>query len=36
MQALKAYLPVFEHMADQPGSLRQARNMVRYLKGGRD
>jgi hypothetical protein len=33
MQALKAYLPVFEHLANQPGSSSSARNMVRYLKG---
>lgn len=30
---LKAWLPVFEHMADQPGSSRVARNLVRQLKG---
>lgn len=33
MQALLAYLPVFEFMANQPGSSRAARNLVRSLKG---
>lgn len=32
MQALLAYLPVFEHMANQVGSSAAARNMVRQLK----
>jgi hypothetical protein len=32
MQALIAYLPVFEHLANQPGSSAAARNMVRQLK----
>lgn len=32
MQALLAYLPVFEHMADIQGSSAAARNMVRALK----
>lgn len=32
MQALLAYLPVFEHLANQPGSSSAARNMVRSLK----
>ncbi len=27
------YLPVFEHMANQPGSSKSARNLVRSLKG---
>lgn len=33
MQRLLQYLPVFEHMAEQPGSSRAARNFVRQLKG---
>lgn len=33
MRRLIAYLPVFEHMADQPGSSKAARNLVRQLKG---
>jgi hypothetical protein len=33
LQALQAYLPVFEHMANQPGASSAARNMVRALKG---
>lgn len=32
MQLIK-YLPTFEHMANQPGSSRAARNLVRQLKG---
>lgn len=33
MQRLLQYLPVFEHMAEQPGSSKSARNLVRQLKG---
>lgn len=33
MQRLLQYLPVFEHMAEQPGSSKSARNLVRHLKG---
>lgn len=33
MQRLLQYLPVFEHMAEQPNSSRSARNLVRELKG---
>jgi hypothetical protein len=33
LRRLVAYLPVFEHMADQPGSSKAARNLVRQLKG---
>lgn len=33
MQRLLTYLPVFEHMAEQPGSSKAARNLVRQLKG---
>jgi hypothetical protein len=33
MRRLIAYLPVFEHMANQPGSSKSARNLVRQLKG---
>lgn len=33
MQALLQYLPVFEMMANIPGSSRAARNLVRRLKG---
>lgn len=33
MRRLVMYLPVFEHMANQPGSSKAARNMVRRLKG---
>lgn len=33
MKRLVQYLPVFEHMANQPGSSKAARNLVRSLKG---
>lgn len=33
MQRLIGYLPVLEHMANQPGSSKAARNLVRSLKG---
>lgn len=33
MRRLVAWLPVFEHMANQPGSSKAARNLVRQLKG---
>lgn len=33
LRRLVAYLPVFEHMANQPGSSTAARNLVRQLKG---
>ena len=33
LKRLVAYLPVFEHMANQPGSSRASRNLVRRLKG---
>lgn len=33
MQRLLQYLPVFEHMAEQPNSSKAARNLVRTLKG---
>lgn len=33
MQQLVKYLPVFEHMANQVGSSKAARNLVRTLKG---
>lgn len=33
MRRLVMYLPVFEHMANQPGSSKSARNLVRQLKG---
>jgi hypothetical protein len=33
LRRLVAYLPVFEHMANQPGSSKSARNLVRQLKG---
>lgn len=33
LQRLVMYLPVFEHMANQPGSSKSARNLVRQLKG---
>lgn len=33
LRRLVMYLPVFEHMANQPGSSKAARNMVRQLKG---
>src|SRR5258705_2431495 len=33
MQRLVQYLPVFEHMAEQPNSSKAARNLVRQLKG---
>lgn len=32
MQALSAYLPVLEHMANIPGASASARNMVRVIK----
>lgn len=32
MKALVAYLPVLEHMANQPGASASARNMVRQIK----
>lgn len=32
LKALLAYLPVWEHMASQPGSSKAARNLVRQLK----
>lgn len=32
MQQLLKYLPVFEHMANQPGSSKSSRNLVRQLK----
>lgn len=32
MQALTKYLPVLEHMANQPGASAAARNMVRAIK----
>lgn len=32
IQQLLTYLPVFEHMASQPGSSKAARNLVRSLK----
>lgn len=32
MQRLLQYLPVFEHMAEQPNSSKAARNLVRSLK----
>jgi hypothetical protein len=33
LQRMIKYLPVFEHMAEQPGSSKAARNLVRSLKG---
>lgn len=33
LRRLVQYLPVFEHMANQPGSSKAARNLVRQLKG---
>lgn len=33
MRRLVAYLPVLEHMANQPGASKAARNLVRQLKG---
>lgn len=33
LRRLVMYLPVFEHMANQPGSSKAARNLVRQLKG---
>lgn len=33
IQALAAYLPVFELMANQPGSFSATRNLVRAIKG---
>jgi len=33
MRRLIAYLPVFEHLANQPNSSKAARNLVRALKG---
>lgn len=33
MMRMVAWLPVFEHMANQPGSSKSARNLVRQLKG---
>ena len=33
MQALGAYLPVFEHMANQPGASSGMRQLVRAIKG---
>ena len=33
MRKLVQYLPVFEHMANQVGSSKAARNLVRQLKG---
>lgn len=33
LQRLVQYLPVFEHLANQPGSSKAARNFVRSLKG---
>lgn len=32
LKALLKYLPVWEHMANQPGSSKAARNLVRQLK----
>lgn len=32
MQVLQAYLPILEHMADQPGAPAAARNYVRSIK----
>lgn len=33
MERMIQYLPVFEHMANQPGASKSARNLVRQLKG---
>lgn len=33
VQRLAAYLPVFEHMGNQPGSSNAARNLIRDIKG---
>lgn len=33
MRRLVTWLPVFEHMANQPGSSKAARNLARFLKG---
>jgi hypothetical protein len=33
LQRLIAYMPVLEHMANQPGSSKSSRNLVRMLKG---
>jgi hypothetical protein len=33
LQALAAYLPVFEHLANVPGAPVAARNLVREIKG---
>jgi hypothetical protein len=33
LQRLIKYLPVLEHMANQPGASKAARNFVRSLKG---
>lgn len=33
LQRLLSYLPYLEHMANQPGASRAARNVVRQLKG---
>lgn len=33
MQRLVSYIPVLEHMANQPGASKAARNLVRQLKG---
>lgn len=33
LQQLAKYLPVFEHMANVPGSSNSARNLVRAIKG---
>ncbi|MFC5799128.1 hypothetical protein [Streptomyces formicae] len=33
MKRLLPYLPVLEHMANQPGASKAARNLVRQLKG---
>lgn len=33
MKRLVAYLPVLEHMANQPGASKAARNLVRQIKG---
>ena len=34
VQQLAKYLPVFEYMANQPGSMAASRNLVRSIKGG--
>jgi hypothetical protein len=33
LRRLVTWLPAFEHMANQPGSSKAARNLVRQLKG---